>query len=202
MDDSSATLDPTTLASETTQEQPAEKANLPTDATASTIEPLTSETSTLAEACKLAEVGETRRQFTDRFLQLIHESEFEYGFSTPADEYVREALNEYRTFAKDWISDLFLKNYSDPFITCAILRVIAHFDYQQMYPQGMIMAIACAPHKNTDVRECCVRCFESWGAPETLSILRSISFSKDWLDEYLKGVISDLERLTNHVVSR
>ncbi|MFH1940962.1 MAG: hypothetical protein ABIL68_02565 [bacterium] len=97
---------------------------------------------------------------------------------------------------------MFLKNFSDPFITCAILRVIAHFDYQQMCPQGMIMAVACAAHKNTDVRECCVRCFESWENPDTLSILRSISFSKDWLDEYLKGVISDLERLTNHVVSR
>jgi len=201
MDETFAILAPTALSSETIQKTPPEKTDLPTASTTA-IEPLASETSTLAEACKLAQVGEIRRQFTNRFLQLIHESEFEYGFSTPADEYVREALNTYGPFAREWINVLFLENFSDPFVISAILRVIAHFDYQQMSPQGMTMAAACTSHVDTGVRECCVRCFESWGAPETLSMLRSISFSKDWLNEYLTNVISDLERLTNHVVSR
>ncbi len=199
MDESSEILDPVALSSETTQEKPAEKIDPPTAST-TTPESLGSEITTLTEACKRAQ-EEPRRQFTNRFLQLIHKSEFEFGFSTPADEYVREALSTYGTFAREWINTVFMKNFDDPFVLSAILRVIAHFDYRQMEPQGMTMAAACAAHKDTDVRECCVRCFESWKAPETLSILRNISFSQDWLNDYLVGVISDLEGVANHVAS-
>lgn len=201
MDDSSGTLDPTTLTSETTQAPPAEKAKLPTEPTASTTAPesLGSETTILAEACKLQD--KPREEFISRFLQLIRTSEFEFGFSTPADEYVREALDTYGTFAREWISELFHRSFDDPFVLSSILRVIAHFDYSQMYPQGMLMAAACVAHTDTDVRECCVRCFESWKAPKTLNILQNISFSQDWLNDYLAGVIKDLEGLANHVVS-
>jgi len=201
MDESPATLDPTTLTSETTQEQPAEKANLPTEPTPSTTVPesLGSETTILAEACKSQDIP--REEFISRFLQLIRTSEFEFGFSTPADQFVREALSTYGPFAREWINDVFLKNFDDALVLSAILRVIAHFDYRQMHPQGMTMAAACAAHTDTDVRECCVRCFESWKDPKTLNILRNISLSQDWLNDYLAGVIADLERLANHVVS-
>lgn len=198
MDDSPATLEPSTLTSESGAKTLPETADLPI---ASTTLPssLGSETTILTDACKLQDVP--RQEFMSKFLELIHKSEFEFGFSTPADEYVREALSTYGTFAREWINELFMKNFEDPFVLSAILRVIAHFDYRQMHPQGMTMAAACAAHRDTDVRECCVRCFESWKAPNTLNILRNISFSQDWLNDYLSGVIADLERLANHVVS-
>ena len=198
MDDSPATFDPSTLTSETSAKMPSENVDIPTAST-SLPEPLGSETTILTDACKSQDIP--RQEFMSRFSEVIHKSEFEFGFSTPADEYVREALDTYGTFAREWISEFFMKSFDDPFVLSAILRVIAHFDYRQMHPQGMTMAAACAAHTDIDVRECCVRCFESWKAPKTLNILRNISFSQDWLNDYLVGVISDLERLANHVVS-
>jgi len=201
MDESSEILDPVTLSSETSQDEPAEKADLPTASTTAP-ETLESEITTLTEACKLAQ-GEPQHQFTNRFLQLIHETEFEFGFSNPADSYVREALDTYGPFAREWVNEVFLNNINDPFVTCSILRVIAHFDYLQMSPQGSTMVAACvALYTDADVLECCVRCFESWASPKTLPILERISFSKDWLNEYLANVISYLEELPNHAVCR
>ncbi len=162
---------------------------------------LESQTATIAEACRLAE-EHLRSHFISRFLQLIHESEFEFGFNTPADDYVRDALMSYGSFAREWISDLFLQNFDSPFVTSAILRVITHFDYQQMYPQGMTMAAAATSHKDAEVRECGVRCFEGWEAPESITILRNLSFDEDWLNEYLTDVISELEDLVEHVDRR
>ena len=215
MNDSTAILDSVTVFPSSSLEDPPaeERENSPSPMDALTIAPwpleseteidesLESQIRAITEACKLAE-GQPRRQFTNRFMQLIHEAEFEFGFSTPADAYVREALGTYGPLAREWINRLFNDNFRDPFVTCAILRVIAHFEYRQMYPQGMTMAAAGAGHVDTGVRECGVRCFENWENPGALKILQNLFFSEDWLRDYLARVISDLQGLTEHVVSR
>jgi hypothetical protein len=150
------------------------------------------ETETFTEACKFAETH-LRDQFLRSFEQMIHDSEFEFGFSSPADKFVLDALYNYGSFAREWINDLFLCRFNDPFVLSAILRVIAHFDYQQMYPQGITMAVAATVHADAEVRECGVRCFESWEAPECLNILKNLSFPENWLSEYLADVITELE---------
>ena len=204
MNDSYTILEQVTIWPSSSLEDPAEEREdspSPMDAPTTAPEYLESEKQALAEAGALAE-GEVLREFTDRFMQLIHEVEFEFGFSTPADEYVREALDTYGTFAREWINHLYIENFNDPFVTCAILRVIAHLEYGQMYPQGMTMAAGVAAHVDAGVRECGVRCFENWENPDALKILQSLSFSEDWLNEYLERVISDLQGLTEHVASR
>jgi hypothetical protein len=126
---------------------------------------------------------------------MIQDTEFEFGFSNPVDNFVRSALDSYGSFAREWINDLFLQRFHDPSVISAILRVIAHFDYQQMYPQCITMAIAATAHEDAEVRECGVRCFESWETPESLNILRQLSFPEDWLSEYLAAVITELEEI-------
>jgi len=155
---------------------------------------LQSQTRVAAEACGLAR-GQLRERFVAEFLQLIHEGEFEFGFSTPADRHVRSALEAYGTFAREWISEVFVNNFDKPFVSCAVLRVIAHFDYRQVQPMGLVVALSATVHKDAEVQECGVRCFESWQAPECLNVLKTLSFSEGWLSDYLAGVISDLEGL-------
>ena len=200
MNESSRTFDQIISSSSSSVDEPAvaereDYAPLPEDYTIPR-EPIeneaTREWTTLTTACKIAG-GEPQRQFTNRFLQVIQDSEFEFGFSTPADEYVRQALSTCGAFAREWINDLFVQNFKDPFLTSAILRVIAHFDYSQMYPQGMTMALASTVHIDAAVRECGIRCFENWESSGCLTMLRSLSFSEDWLQHYLTRVIADLE---------
>jgi hypothetical protein len=155
---------------------------------------LESQAETIAEACQLAG-AHLRKQFLRSFEQLIHDSDFEFGFSSPADKFVLDALSSYGSFAREWINDLFLNRFDDPFVLSAILRVLAHFDYQQMFPQGITMAVAATVHADAEVRECGVRCFESWEAPESIIILKNLFFSEDWLSEYLADVIAGLEEM-------
>lgn len=134
-------------------------------------------------------------QFKTQFDELIRHSDFEFGFSSAADHYVLTAIKQYGPFAREWINDIFLKNFDDPPFLTGLLRVIAHFDYTDMYPQGMTMATAALLHKDVEIRDCAVRCFESWEDPENLKILKNLSFSEYWLSEYLNEVISYLEDL-------
>ncbi len=158
-------------------------------------------TAQMAEVCTLAE-GAPRAEFMKRLLQLLYESDFEFGFATPADEFVQKALHNYGPLAREWINRLYNANFGEPRVMCAILRIIAHFEYDEMYPQGMTMAAAALLHADSSVRECAIRCFENWEDPSNLEILRNICVSDGWLRDYLDSVISDLEGLPAHAVSR
>ena len=167
----------------------------------STSDFLDSQTETISEACRIARAS-LRDHFISRLLQLIQESDFEFGFSTPAEEYVSDALNRCGSFAREWINELFLQRFNDPYVTSSILRVIAHFDYQQIYPNGITMAVCATSHKSAEVRECGIRCFENWEAPENLNVLNSLSYSEEWLKDYLTGVINGLEGIKKHAIRR
>ncbi|MBD3267528.1 hypothetical protein GF373_12745 [bacterium] len=152
------------------------------------------ETEFFEKACKIAEIH-IHKKFEENFIQVIHKSNFEFGFHSQADEFVQQALKQYGVYARDWINDLFIRKFDDSFLLSSILRVIAHFDYNQMYPQGITMAIAATTHSDIEVRECGIRCFESWEKPDNLRILRKLTFTEGWLNEYLQDVIRDLEKM-------
>jgi len=141
------------------------------------------------------ELALAEKDFVRNFLQLIEDSIFEFGFKNAADEYVQNALVRYRAHAREWINTLFNKEFNNPETTSSILRVIAHFDFSQMRPQGVTMATAALSHDDIEVKECGVRCFENWESPENIHILESVDFSDPWLEEYVDEVISNLQEI-------
>ncbi len=202
MDDLSTNQEQTVLEEESIQKPDEEVDNIVFFTSSTSVsDPLESQTETIEDACRIAK-DNLRNLFFNKFLQLIKESDFEFGFSSPAEEYVSEALNRYGSFAREWINELFNKNFYNPNITSSILRIIAHFDYRQISPQGVNMAITATLHKSVEVQECGIRCFENWEAPENLIVLRSLSYSEEWLKKYLAGVIIALEGMEKHVVGR
>lgn len=132
-------------------------------------------------------------KYGNRFLEIIRESVFEYGYDSIADNFFRERFLENKLAAKEWVNKMFIENFGNPEIVTGILRVIAHLSYSDIAPQGPTMALAALSHKLPEVRECGVRALENWGAEECLVILRSVSFTERWLREYTEQVISDLE---------
>lgn len=154
----------------------------------------------LSKSCDMAK-GEPQRSFSYRFMSLVHETDFEFGSATLADEFLREAIHAYGPFAREWINALFLEHFGDPIVISAMLRVIGHIEYKDMHPQGMTMAAAALTHHDIDVRECGIRCFENWENPESVRILKHLSVSEKWLMEYLDCVISDLEGRVEHAAS-
>lgn len=135
-----------------------------------------------------------KEPFIENLFQLIYNSDFEFGYSNPAEKYVIEALERYGPQAKQWINDIYNNCFHDNFIITSILRIIAHIDYKQIKPQGVTIAASAIFHDNTEICEYGIRCFENWEQPENLKILRNIAQPSElWLQNYLSDVIEELE---------
>lgn len=132
-------------------------------------------------------------KLTIKLIQLIKETDFEYGINSPLDIFINEKLQQNALATKDWLNTVFIRNFSDIDIITGILRTIAHIPYEEISPQGMTMSIAALSHKNPEVKECGIRTFENWGNRDSLIILKNVQVSEKWLQEYVSQVVSDLE---------
>ena len=79
-------------------------------------------------------------------------------------------------------------------VLLGVLRIIARLDYQEVIPEGRAMASMAVSHKDTEVQECGVRAFESWGTVECLMDLETVKVSTKWLQEYIDEVVLDLRK--------
>lgn len=142
-----------------------------------------------------------KNQFTPQLLNLILESDFEYGIDSQLDVFIRNLMKENSLATKHWLNDIFVENFSNPVILVGILHIISRFSYLEVYPEGQIMATAVLSHSNVEVQECGVRAFESWGTLSSLSILRNVKVATPWLQDYINEVVKDLSREHNVSVS-
>lgn len=138
-------------------------------------------------------IDKYKLEFIDKFYQVLNESEFEVGYRSNAEDYVEVIFNNFGSLAREWVNTVFIDNFSNSFVACSILKVIAHFKYERIYPQGVTMATAALRHKSDEVVDCAIRCFENWEEPSSVAILRSISLPVGWLSDYLKEVVANLE---------
>lgn len=142
-----------------------------------------------------------RAEFSAKLLKLLREQDFEYGVDTPADELVRKTFSENISIAKEWLNQLFVENYDDQTVLMGILRVLSHFEYQEVAPQGPTMALAALSNVSAEVRECGIRAFENWSTLESLEVLKNVKCEEEWLNDYLQQVIAELkEELEKHVI--
>jgi hypothetical protein len=138
-----------------------------------------------------------RRQFTNELISLILDEDFEYGIDTKADVLVKNHMRLNPLITKDWLNGTFLENFSKVPVLVGLLRIIARLDYWEIYPVGQTMAVAALSHRKTEVQECGVRAFESWGTVESLKILENLKVSTQWLQEYIDEVVLDLRKEYN-----
>jgi hypothetical protein len=141
-----------------------------------------------------------RDHYETEFLALLRTCEFEYGFDSLADAFVETRLRESTFVTMHWLGLLFIEHLDDLAVATGILRVLAHLKYQQVSPQGILIAIAATRHPNHEVQECGVRAFENWGTPDSLKVLEGLTFSEPWIQEYVDQVVEDLcsQIVTNH----
>jgi hypothetical protein len=133
-----------------------------------------------------------RQQFTNELLDLIQEEDFEYGMQTRADELVRQHMMLNHLATKSWLNSIFVESFTHVPVLLGLLRIVARINYVDIYPEGQTMALAALSHRDTSVKECGVRAFESWESIEGLKILENLSVTPQWLQEYIDQVVSDL----------
>lgn len=133
------------------------------------------------------------KEFTSKLKLFITEEAFEYGYENKADVLVKEQMVINRMATKEWLSNIFTQNYGNHEIMIGILRLISRFDINEVSPQGKLMAISAISHKDSEIKECAIRAFESWASLDSIELLRNIEVEQNWLKEYLNSVIQYIE---------
>jgi len=134
-----------------------------------------------------------KKTYSDEFLLILREQDFEYGFDSQSDAFIRNLMNENRSVTKEWLNLLYIEYYDKKEIMIGILRVISHIEYAEISPQGPTMALAALPHADAEVRECGIRAFENWGNIESLNVLKNVRCQEGWLQSYVDQIIDELK---------
>ena len=137
---------------------------------------------------------EFSREQTKELFRIINEQDFEYGFESQSDRFVKKLMNINSSVTKEWLNSIFIEYFDNPKILIGLLQIISHMEYLDIYPQGPTMALSILSHKNAEVQECGIRAFENWANAQSLDVLRNIQCSEIWLQEYVEEVISDIEK--------
>lgn len=156
-------------------------------------ETASSEWQTEENAANNARLQHYRRDLSARFLNLVAESDLDYGFSSALDTFLRKCLAENALVTKDWLNALFVEYFGNVAVVTGILRTVAHLEYNEVTPQGPTMALAALSHANVEVKECGIRALESWARPDCLRILENLGGLEPWMREYVNQVIADLK---------
>mgnify|MGYP006430458443 CR=1 FL=1 len=133
------------------------------------------------------------KKITREFISLLRYEDFEFGYKTRSETFLEEQLQINELATRNWLNELFIKNYTDDTITIGILRIIGRFEPSIIFPQGQTIALAALTHKNDEIKELGIRAFEHWCSPESLEILKTMDIQAQWLKEYRDDVIADFE---------
>lgn len=138
-------------------------------------------------------IEKSKKIFKLKVLDLIKLNDFEYGYSSKSEEYVKNELIKNKIYIRDWINDLYIENISNSHILLSILRICGHLEYDDIKPQGITMAMGAFSHNDSAINEAGLRCFENWGEKSSLRILNNHSCKAQWLEEYRIAIIKDIE---------
>jgi hypothetical protein len=139
-----------------------------------------------------------KNEFERKLISCIIDQHFEYGITSKSDIFIMNQMNINKLVTKSLLNELFVKNFENPSILIGILQVVSRIAHDKINPEGQVMALAALTHKNFEVRECGIRCFENWVSQTSLTILKNISTEPKWLQDYLETVITNIEEELCH----
>ena len=131
-------------------------------------------------------------KYTSELISIILEQDFEYGYESVGDKFVKTLMEKDKVITRAWLNNIFLDYFDNPKILIGLLQIVSHLSYNDIYSEGPTMAVASLTHKNAEVRETGVRCFENWASEDSLTILGNLNFEETWLQSYVNEVVSDL----------
>ena len=134
-------------------------------------------------------------QRTQILLGIMENDTFEPGYSTDSEAFVKAELDKDHFSTMLWLNDVFLTFFGDVKTAVGILHIISHLNYEKMYPQCQMIAMAAMNHNSVAVREGAIRAFENWCNPDSLKMLQHVRRQDErWLQNYLERVIEDLNK--------
>ncbi|MDR1309576.1 MAG: HEAT repeat domain-containing protein [Deltaproteobacteria bacterium] len=131
---------------------------------------------------------------TSSLLQIIKQDDFIAGEISNTEIFITNIAKKFGwTNTIDWLKDICLKNFSDNTILSGIMHSLSHFDYKNINPAGVYIALAVLGHKDFYVRDYAIRAIENWNRKEFIPALKELSCDESWQKEYIDKVINGLE---------
>jgi len=128
----------------------------------------------------------------------------ESGVSNPSEKYFDKIFKENSLFSLNLIMKIFMDHFSNNhrYVTLliSVLHMLSHYEYRKVYPTAQSIAIDALSHKDVEVQEYAIKCFENWKHPNGIEKLKAIKFNTGWLEEYANDVIKELEEVQENVV--
>ena len=131
-------------------------------------------------------------------LSAMYENEvFETGIVNPSEKYFIEEYAKDAIGVINTLNLLFWNNFeaigrkSNNLI--GVLHTISHLNYEDLYPIGVSIAVGALNHRNQEVCEYAIKCFENWNHPDGVKKLKTVQFAFKWLEEYASAVIEEID---------
>lgn len=114
----------------------------------------------------------------------------EIGEPTEA-EYIIEDLIR-RTSSKEtmeWVYDLFLSNAENILLLCTLIHSLSHIEYELVYPQGPMMAMAMFSYDDKRVVGYAIKAFSNWNSKDSLKYIMHMQPKEAWAKREMNRVI-------------
>lgn len=114
----------------------------------------------------------------------------EVGEPTEA-EYIIEDLIRRTTSKKtmEWLYNLFLDNTGNALFLCTLIHSLSHIEYELVYPQGPMMAMAMFAHSDKRVVGYAIKAFSNWNSKDSLKYIKDIQPKEVWAKREMQRVI-------------
>ncbi len=126
---------------------------------------------------------------------IISHDEFIDGETSKSEAFIQDSYGEETfKFIVEALMRLYLSNLNNPHILEGILVMVSSIPYEDIEPEGQIMAMGLLSNTSLAVRDRAIQSFERWNSKKGLAALKSLDCHPKWLQKYVEKVITYIER--------
>jgi len=136
------------------------------------------------------DVGEAE---TLSLLRVIDKDDFIAGETSNTEMFIKgiAEANGWETTV-NWLQQVTCRYFENSDVITGIIHAISHFDYLDMDPGGIILALGVLRHKNIYVVDHAIRAFENWNSKKAITVLESLICEAEWQRQYVNEVLTVL----------
>lgn len=138
---------------------------------------------------------EFKRAVVKKFKISILSEELDFGVIGKTTKNMEEFLLINPDYTVNAITQLALDNFDDVNLVYSVLHTLAHVKYNLIAPAGVTFALTASRHKNIEIQDFSIQCFDMWESKDSLGFLKVIEIDTPWLNDYLQEVITNIESI-------
>lgn len=138
-------------------------------------------------------------KYENIFIQTILNEYIEDGYFSNSQILFNNIVKEYNNIiSSQFLNEIYLKNATSNKVIKSLLYIMANMQLNDLHGIELGIVMFAFSHKDYEIKDLALQCFEKWKEPRYIGLLSTQSMGVDYLDEYLKYIISKTEekRLT------